>query len=137
MNGIFVYMILFYDPFFESVLSRYTQSTLVLQRTIPPLFKSQYSLLMNICLQIKQSGVLFLFLFHLDTSDDSTPLITTIPPFVESISLTPMHACMCTSLANSLFSSSTRVVLPMDNLLKASTTTLALPGDKEYSFHNP
>ena len=63
-----------------------------------------------------------------ETSDDLVPLVTTIPPSMESISLTPRRACLYTSLANSLFYSSIWAVLSMDNLLKASKTTLALPG---------
>ena len=64
-NGISGAMNLFHDPLLESIHPRYTQSTLTFQHTVSPLFKRQYSLIMNIHLQIKQNGVLVLFFYHL------------------------------------------------------------------------
>ena len=54
------------------------------------------------------------FSFTSNTSDNSAPFVTTIPPYVESIS--------------GLLDVQVYVVLPIDNMLKVSATTLTLDG---------
>lgn len=59
-----------------------------------------------------------LVLFHIqfDINDNSSPFIPYTSPALESISWTPNHASLCTSLANCFWSSSTWEILPIDNL---------------------
>ena len=98
MNELSAVMSLLHETPLESIHPRYKQSTLILLHTIFPLFKNQYSSLMNI-------GSLSLFSFTSDTNDDSTPFGTTNPPYVKFMSPNPKCATLCTSFDSSFFSS--------------------------------
>ena len=112
-----------HDLLLDFVHPWYTQSTLIPRHTISPFFKSlyffayeQWSPIQEIC-----------FSFTSDIKDNSTNFTTTTPLSEESIRWTPRRASLRTSFASSYISSAKYVVLPIDNLLKASSTTVALP----------
>ena len=63
INGIYRAMSFFHDPLLDPIHHWYTQPTLLVQHIIYPLFKSQYSLFLNIYLQFKKKwglGLVFL-----------------------------------------------------------------------------
>ena len=91
MNKISGAMTFLYDPLLEFIHHRYTQSTLISQYTIS-LSKANTFCFWTFALNSRKMGYLSCFSINFDTSDDPSPFLTTIPHYLESISLTHKSA---------------------------------------------
>ena len=106
INGISLSMRFLHDPFGSSSIFGTDKLPWYFNTPSPPCSKVNTLWLWKLSFKSIKMGSWYCFCFTSYTNDDSAPLVTTMPSSMESISLIPKCASLCTSLANSLFSSS-------------------------------